>query len=131
MWQSRHLALIHPSLNVPVWALLLNSFIISIVGILYIVSTTAFNAFIGSAAITSQVSIALPLLLLILRKRRGRFLPSDREFKLPNMAGYMVNAVSVSWGIILLIFLCLPVSFPVTGGNMSESCETHRLLILC
>ncbi|KAL4927105.1 putative choline transport protein [Aspergillus undulatus] len=116
---SRKLASVHSSLGVPVCALILDGFLVLLVGVAYVASSTAFNAFISTTVIVAQISFAIPAVLLILRKRSPTFLPRSRPFRVPNVLGYMCNAVCVIWAVILTVFFCFPTVLPVTGGNMN------------
>ncbi|RDK41434.1 amino acid transporter [Aspergillus phoenicis ATCC 13157] len=119
---SSRLSSIHPTLGVPVWAILLDGAAVLLVGIVYVCSTTAiiaFNAFISTTVVVAQISYAIPALLLLFGGRSPQYLPPDRPFKVPNMLGYVCNVVCVIWAIILTIFFCFPTEFPVTGSNMN------------
>ncbi|RLM02011.1 hypothetical protein CFD26_109119 [Aspergillus turcosus] len=116
---SRRLASVHPSLNVPVYALLLNGLLVLLVGIVYVCSTTAFNAFIGTTVIVAQISFAVPAALLIYRRRSAEYLPPSRPFRVPHVVGYVCNVVTVVWAVVITVFFTFPATVPVTGGNMN------------
>lgn len=111
---------IHAWLGVPVWALVANNAIVFIIGCIFLGSSTAFNAFIGTGLILQQVTYAIPAALLMYRKRSIRFLPINRPFRLCNPIGWVVNFFTVAFAIVVLIFYDFPVILPVTGSNMSE-----------
>ena len=117
---SKFMGTIHPSLGVPVWALLANALVVFIIGCIFLGSSTAFNAFIGTSLILQQVTYAIPAALLMYRKRSHSFLPIDRPFKLYSPIGWLVNIVTVVFAIIVVIFYNFPVILPVVGSNMSE-----------
>ena len=71
---SRQLSQMHPRLKVPVWALCANSGVVFIIGCIYLGSSTAFNAFIGTGLMLQLLTFAIPTALL-LGKRGYR----DRE----------------------------------------------------
>ncbi|KAM0228544.1 hypothetical protein ACHAPO_010621 [Fusarium lateritium] len=73
---------VHPSLQVPVWALVANSAVIFIIGCIYLGSTSAFNAFIGCGLLLQQCSFAMPAALLLWHRRTEGVLPQSRAFKL-------------------------------------------------
>lgn len=136
---SRKLVSVSPSLGVPVYSVILDGVLVGLVGIVYVCSSTgecipsyrrrrqpltpdtAFNAFIGSTVMVAQISFAVPAALLLVRRRSSTFLPPTRPFKLPNVVGYVVNAMTIVWAIVITVFFCFPTSLPVTGGNMSMS----------
>ncbi|KAJ8240459.1 hypothetical protein LV156_001014 [Aspergillus fumigatus] len=127
---SRRLASVHPSLNVPVYALLLNGLLVLLVGIIYVCSTTAFNAFIGTTVIVAQISFAVPAALLIYRRRSHEYLPPSRPFKVMHVVGYVCNVMTVVWAVVITIFFTFPTTFPVTGGNMNYASVVLVALLL-
>ncbi|RAL13520.1 putative choline transport protein [Aspergillus homomorphus CBS 101889] len=127
---SRHLATIHSSLGVPVYSLLLDGLAVLLVGIVYVCSTTAFNAFISTTVVVAQISYAIPATLLLLRRRSPHYLPPDRIFKVPKVVGYVSNVVCVLWAIVITIFFTFPTEFPVTGGNMNYASVVLVIMLL-
>ncbi|KAH7386800.1 amino acid/polyamine transporter I [Phaeosphaeria sp. MPI-PUGE-AT-0046c] len=116
---SRWLSQISPRQEVPIFALVFNFAIMFIIGCVYLGSTSAFNAFIGTGLILQQITYAFPAALLMFRKRSSIWLPQTRYFKLPSVLGWTANVVTVFMAIFVLIFYCFPVAMPVTGSNMN------------
>ncbi|KAL4874023.1 hypothetical protein BDV12DRAFT_205400 [Aspergillus spectabilis] len=114
---SRRLASVHPSVGIPVYALILNGILVFLVGIVYVCSSTAFNSFISTTVIVAQISYMIPAALLINRRRSAQFLPEARPFRVPNVLGYICNIVCVLWAVVLTVFFCFPGVLPVSGGN--------------
>ena len=117
---SRWLGRMHPTLEVPVWSLLFNYTITFIIGCIYLGSSSASNAFIGTWLVLQHVSYAFPAVLLMYRKRSEIWLPASAPFKLPGVVGWVVNIVTVCFAVVVLIFYDFPTVMPVTGSNMSE-----------
>lgn len=117
---SKYISKVNPTLEVPVWALLLNFSIVFIIGCIYLGSSAAFNAFIGTGLILQHVSYAFPAALLMYRKRGGTWLPRSRSFRLPGVVGWVVNIVTVCFAVLVLVFYDFPTMIPVTGSNMSK-----------
>jgi choline transport protein len=117
---SSRLSRLNARWEAPIWALCANAAVIFIIGCLYLGSSTAFNAFIGTGLILQLVTFAFPAALLLLRKRSDRFLPETRAFRLPFAFGWLANACTV--GFSLLCFVCynLPTVLPVHPSNMSK-----------
>lgn len=109
----------HSSLHVPVWALLFNAFVVFLIGCIYLASSTAFNALIGTGLLLQQLTFAFPAALLLYRKRSEEFLPSSRPFKLGKF-GWIANVVTLAFAVFVLVFYNFPSVLPVTGGNMSK-----------
>lgn len=118
---SRHLSGIHPSLQVPVWSYLFNGVIVALLGCIYLGSTMAFDAIMGTSIILQMISFSMPAALVMIRKRSPDVLPPDRFFKLPNWLGWCVNTVVVCFSVIELIFFTFPATNPTTGSAMSMS----------
>ncbi|KAF7718131.1 Amino acid transporter [Penicillium ucsense] len=115
---SRYIKAVHPSLLVPVWALLFNAFVVFLMGCIYLASSTSFNALIGSGLVLQQLTFAIPATLLLYRKRSIEFLPASRSFRL-GIFGWVANFVTVAFAILVLVFYDFPAVVPVTGGNMN------------
>ncbi|OOF91563.1 hypothetical protein ASPCADRAFT_9487 [Aspergillus carbonarius ITEM 5010] len=130
LFLSSRLSIIHPTLGVPVYALLLDGLAVLLVGIVYVCSTTAFNAFISTTVVVAQISYAIPALLLLIGRRDPQYLPPDRLFKVPSLVGYVSNVVCVIWAIILTIFFCFPTEFPVTGSNMNYASVVLAVMLI-
>lgn len=125
---SSKIALIDERWQVPIWALCANGVMTFLIGCVYLGSSTAFNAFIGTGLILQLVTFAFPAALLLLTGRPKRFLPPNRTFGLPIAFGWVANVVTVAFALFCLVFYCFPPARPVTGSNMSEF-DTSGLLI--
>lgn len=121
LFGSKWLSKVNPTLEVPVCGLLFNFSIMFIIGCIYLGSSTAFSAFIGTGLILQHVSYAFPAALLMFRKRSGEWLPGSRSFRLPGPVGWVVNIVTVCFAVLVLIFYDFPTVMPVSGENMSKS----------
>lgn len=117
---SKQLSLMHASLGVPVWALIVEEVVVIICGCIYLGSTAAFNALINTAVILQIISFAIPCALLLLRGRSERFLLKGRWFCIPGWLGWVCNGIVVVYAVIELVFFDLPTSIPTTGSSMSE-----------
>jgi choline transport protein len=139
LFGSRWLGKINKKQQVPMAALLFNFAIMFIIGCIYLGSTSAFNAFIGtgknmalhqrhsadpSGLILQHVTYAFPAVLLMMRKRSPKWLPESRTFKVPSVLGWAANFTTAVFAIIVLIFYDFPTVIPVTGASMSELFQT-------
>lgn len=91
-----------------------------IIGCIYLGSSSAFNAFIGTGLILQHISYSFPAALLIYRLRSDKWLPRDRQFKLPSLVGWVSNITTVAFALLVLVFYTFPTVLPVTGSNMSK-----------
>ncbi len=115
---SKFLNRVNPSLGVPIYALLFNQLIVMIIGCIYLGSTTAFAAIVGSQVVLQQCSFAIPILLLMVGGRNSRHLPSA-GFRLGPLRWFL-NTVTVAWTLLQLVIYNLPYFLPVTSTNMSQ-----------
>ena len=117
---SRFFGHIHPKLNVPVWSLIANNATVFIIGCIFLSSSVAFNAFIGTGLILQQVTYAIPAAVLMLQRSSSSLLPKNRPFKLYGVLGWVANLLTVAFAVVVLIFYNFPVVLPITGSNMSK-----------
>ncbi|KAJ4984182.1 choline transport [Stagonosporopsis vannaccii] len=120
LFGSRWLSKINEKQQVPIAALLFNFAIMFIIGCIYLGSTSAFNAFIGTGLILQHVTYAFPAVLLMTRRRSAKWLPESRSFKLPSVVGWAANLTTVAFAILVLIFYDFPTVIPVTGTSMKD-----------
>ena len=117
---SRYIGRINQGLGVPPYALFFNAFVVFIIGCIYLGSTTAFSAIIGTGLVLQQLTFAIPTALLMFRGRAPRYLPSSGRWNMGKL-GWFVNGVTVAWSALQLVLYNLPLSLPVTGVSMSKS----------
>jgi choline transport protein len=90
------------------------SFLLSII---YVISTTAFNAIISLQTISLSVSYIPPILFFMLRKIRGQHIPYG-PFKLGRY-GIATNVLALAYLLYVVIWMPFPTMLPVTGSNMN------------
>ena len=117
---SNKIGLMHSGLGVPPYALLFNAFVVFIIGCIYLGSTTAFSAIIGTGLVLQQITYAIPAMLLMYRRRAPQYLPSSGHFNLGKF-GWLINGTTVAWSALQLVLFNLPLSLPVSGVSMSKS----------
>ena len=126
---SQWLSKTHPKFDVPVWSLLFNFVVMFIIGCVYLGSSSAFNAFIGTGLILQHISYAFPAALLLYRKRSNIWLPRSRSFYLPGIVGWIMNIITICFAVAVLIFYNFPTTLSVTGTSMSRFATTPPLII--
>lgn len=87
---SRFFATVHPTLQLPLNALILTVVVVIIFGCIFLGSTSAFNAIISAAVVALDLSYAMPILVNCLQGRRA--LP-ERKWKMPNAIGWAADMV--------------------------------------
>ena len=100
----------------PVRATILTLVFCSLYGLLYLVSTTAFNSFITSAVLYLNITCAIPQALVAARGRKN-VLP-EHAFDL-GWVGYVCNYLSPLLVFVVGILVCLPPELPVTQQNIN------------
>jgi choline transport protein len=117
---SKFIGRIHKGLGVPVYALIFNAVIVFIIGCIYLGSTTAFSAIIGTGLVLQQLSYGIPSALLLWRKREARFLPAKGQRFNLGWFGWIANSLTCAWALLSLVFFDLPLGLPVSGSTMSR-----------
>lgn len=107
---------VHPSLDVPLNAILLSASIDCLLGLIYFGSSAAFNSFTGVATICLSTSYGLPILISMLRGRRA---VRDSSFSLGRRCGFLINCITVCWICLAVVLFCMPTSIPVTPDSMN------------
>ncbi|KEF60470.1 uncharacterized protein A1O9_02031 [Exophiala aquamarina CBS 119918] len=107
---------LHPRFNMPANSILLTTTFVSLYGLIFLGSTTAFAAMVSATIMFLQTSCAMPQAILLFRGR-NRILP-NRFFQL-GIFGPVVNAIAVAWVVLIDILACFPIIRPVDPQNMN------------
>lgn len=97
--------------------------------LIYIGSTTAYNAIISLTAIGLHVSYVLPILFIMLRKIRGPPVAYG-PFSLGKW-GVPVNMFALVYLVFVIIWMPFPTMLPVTASNMNYAGPILLAIILC
>ncbi|KAL7811921.1 amino acid transporter [Trichoderma gracile] len=107
---------VHPKFHMPANAMVLTASCVSLYGLIFLGSTTAFSAMVSATIMFTQTSCVIPQAILLYRGR-DQVLPK-RYFDLGRF-GTLVNATAVAWTVFLDILVCFPTSMPVSVENMN------------
>jgi choline transport protein len=119
---------VHPKFNSPIFATCAMSGMVTILGCIYVGSTTAFQALISSYVVLSTLSYAGAILPHVLTGRKN-IVPGP--FYMGNTIGMIVNVVSLIYIAVTVVFFCFPFVLPVTTQNMNyTSVITVGLMVL-
>ncbi|KAL4902152.1 amino acid/polyamine transporter I [Aspergillus multicolor] len=99
--------------ELPFWSINLPSFIVALIGLIYLFSNTAFNAIIGGQSICIIISLAFPALTLLLTG--GELLPSSSRW---NFGIWTKPIYLMTVGYSLLVAL-VAFSYLITALNMN------------
>lgn len=113
---ARWLSKIHPTLNVPIWSLVLVTIVQMLLGLINLGSTSAFNAFVSVGVVALALSYGVPIAQSMLD---GRKEVNKARFKCPSAIGWAVNIISVLWILFELVLFCMPTTLPVTVVSMN------------
>lgn len=111
---SRIWSQVNPNFGVPLNAHLISCALISIIGVLYLASSTAFNSLITACIAFLLLSYIVPVICLLLKKRKIHHGP----FWLGKF-GLFSNIVLIGWTIFALVFFSFPPQLPVNKDNMN------------
>jgi hypothetical protein len=119
---------VHPTLKLPVNALLLVGTIVTCLSLIYIASATAFNGLISLQAFGLHISYFFPILFMLLRKLRGPS-PPYGPFKM-GAIGVPVNIFALCYLVYVVLWMPFPQALPVTGDNMNYSGPIFGAVVL-
>ncbi|KAL6939428.1 choline transporter [Hanseniaspora osmophila] len=105
---------IDPRLGVPLNAHLMSCVLIALLGLLYLASATAFNSLITGCISFLLFSYAIPIVLLLMKKRQIKHGP----FWFGKF-GWFLNIVTLGWTLFALVFFCFPFVMPASPNNMN------------
>ncbi|KAK3654172.1 hypothetical protein LTR56_004227 [Elasticomyces elasticus] len=116
---SRYLEHVSPRSQVPFRAVMLSVAIQSLLGLINIGSSTAFNAFVNSAAVTLYITYITPVILGVLKRMRGEPIPYG-PFSLGKYRNF-VNGFAIVYTLFTSFFLLWPIMISPTAANMNWS----------
>lgn len=128
---SGTLGVISPRFKNPFNATLVCGVFSTILGAIYVGSSTAFNAFIGCFVVLSTMSYLAAILPFIFTHRFSRasqepgpYINSMRPgpYQMGHRLGYAVNTISCLYIVVFVVIYCFPYSLPVTAVNMNYAC---------
>ncbi|KAG7087789.1 hypothetical protein E1B28_013730 [Marasmius oreades] len=108
-------ARVSPRTGVPLNAYLLSTIIQLLLGLIYLGSLTAFNAFVGVAVMCLGASNAMPIAISLANKRKD---VADSPFSLGRF-GVALNVIAVGWIAFEIVLFSMPPVVPVTPVTMN------------
>lgn len=104
---SNTIGTISPRFGNPFAATVVCGCICTILGVIYIGSAVAFNAFVGSFVVLSSASYLAAILPHLLGRRRN-VIPGP--FWMPNAIAYLITAVACAYMMVFIVIFCFPYS---------------------
>ncbi|KAI9737948.1 MAG: hypothetical protein M1834_009318 [Cirrosporium novae-zelandiae] len=123
---SKFLSKIEPKLDVPLRAHFVSCAIVSLVGLLWLGSSTAFNSMVTACIVLLYVSYAIPVICLLLR---GRNNIKHGPFWL-GPVGLFANIVLLLWTVFTLVMYSFPTYYPATPGNMNYVSAVYAVVVI-
>ncbi|KAE8317948.1 amino acid/polyamine transporter I [Aspergillus transmontanensis] len=121
---SPFLSKIHPTLDVPFNAHSVSCFIVGLLGLLYLGSSTAFNSMVSACIVLLYTSYVVPVIALLYK---GRDNIPHGPFWLGRV-GWVCNWVVLAWTLFCLVVYSFPSVYPVTTGNMNYVCVVYAVV---
>ncbi|KAL2018072.1 hypothetical protein VTK56DRAFT_1304 [Thermocarpiscus australiensis] len=107
---------VHPTLDLPLNAMMLSMVIQILLGLIYFGSSAAFNAFSGVGVICLTVSYAAPIAVSMLERRAQ---VKGAKFYLGSKFGWLCNGIAMSWSILAVPLFCMPAYLPVSATSVN------------
>ncbi|KAK8065515.1 hypothetical protein PG997_012262 [Apiospora hydei] len=116
---SGHLAHVNPRFQVPIASTIASACLVTVLGCIYVGSSTAFNAFVGSFLLLITSSYLAAILPNLLTGRKNiRFGP----FRLRGWLGFAVNGVACAYMMVWFVIYSFPPALPTDGQTMNYAC---------
>ena len=110
---------ISPAWRNPFSATLVCGCVCTVLGCIYVGSTTAFNAFVGSFVVLSSMSYLAAIGPHLLNRRSG-IVPGP--FWMKGALGFVMNGIACAYIMVFVVIYCFPYSLPVAASDMNYSC---------
>ncbi|KAJ5475742.1 Amino acid/polyamine transporter I [Penicillium sp. IBT 31633x] len=124
---SRFFAKVHPTLKLPLNALILSVVVVIAFGCIFMGSSSAFNAIISASVVALDLSYGIPIAINCLQGRKS--LP-ERKWRLPRTIGWVVDMIALSYILLTTVLFVFPPSSTVTGSSMNYCVAAFAVIIL-
>ncbi|KAM5344785.1 hypothetical protein ACJ41O_010647 [Fusarium nematophilum] len=118
---------VDPYWQVPGRALILQGVVITLIGVLYLFSSTALEAILSVSTIALTISYAIPISVLLVVGREK--MPPGGEFRLGRL-GPVLNVVSVVYAVITTIFFFFPGTPSPTPADMNYAIAVFGVMLI-
>ena len=103
--------------GMPVNATLATALLVTILGAIYVGSTTAFNAFVGAFVVMSSSSYLAAILPNLLTGRKN--IAVWGPFHMKGATGFIVNGIACGYMIVWFVIYCFPFFLPTDATSMN------------
>lgn len=108
---------VSPKLNMPLNATVTVAIVVTILGAIYVGSTTAFNAFVGSFVLLSSSSYVAAILPNLLTGRKN--IEVYGPFELKGWKGFALNGIACAYMIVWFCIYSFPYYLPTDATTMN------------
>ncbi|KAJ1324039.1 choline transport protein [Microdochium nivale] len=109
---------VSPRLKMPLWSTVATAVLVTLLGAIYVGSTTAFNAFVGSFVLLSSSSFLACILPNLLTGRRNITFGPFHLCR-PAWLGFALNALACVYMLAFFVIYSFPGSLPTTAATMN------------
>jgi choline transport protein len=113
------LSKVSPTFGMPFWATITCGCLVTVLGCIYVGSSTAFSAFVSSFVLFSTASYTAAILPNLLTRRKNIIFG---PFHLKGTLGFIINGISCGYMIVWFVIYCFPYSLPTTASSMNYTC---------
>ncbi|KAJ5110947.1 hypothetical protein N7532_001482 [Penicillium argentinense] len=124
---SRFFSKVHPTLKVPLNSLYLNLGLVIIFGLIFLGSSSAFNAIISASVVWLDLAYGIPIAINCIR---GRNTLPERPFVLPVALGWILNIISLAYISLTTILFLFPPELPATGSSMNYCVAAFGIVVI-
>ncbi|KAF6813109.1 amino acid permease [Colletotrichum sojae] len=110
---------VSPRLGMPMWSTVSSAALVTVLGAVYVGSTTAFNAFVGSFILLSSSSYLAAILPNLLA---GRKRVAYGPFYMRGWVGFAVNGVACAYMAVWFVIYSFPTALPTNAQSMNYAC---------
>lgn len=130
----KKLAVLTPGFKSPLYAHFLSQICVTIIGCIFMGSSTAFNAIITACITLLLMSYAVPSFIFLFVIRKEKFIhriesdvncvgrPNRRRMSM------IPHIICILWTLFCLVFLSFPYTLPVTAGNMNYTSVVYAVV---
>lgn len=111
---------VNQRLGMPFSATIVAATLVTILGAIYVGSSTAFSAFVGSFVLLSSSSYTAAILPHLLTRRRN--IKVYGPFHLKGTLGFVFNFIACAYMIVWFVIYCFPFSLPTDAKSMNYAC---------
>ncbi|ROV86910.1 hypothetical protein VSDG_10107 [Cytospora chrysosperma] len=115
----KYLGKVDRRLNMPMIPTVATAVLVTILGCIYVGSTTAFNAFIGSTILFFSSSYIATILPHLIRGRKGI---TYGPFRMKGWIGFLVNGLACAYLAAFFVIYSFPYYLPTDAQSMNYAC---------